>query len=192
MERPILIEDVEEVIELDVQRSKHSMPHVSEEALLNVLKTFAFFNREIEYCQGMNYIAGFLLALVQDEETAFRILQQVASQFAMHELFNPDIPRLKLYFLQMDRMLAQVNQDLAAHFVQENVSSSFFASAWFITLFTNSLKQNTSHEGQVNETLLQLWDYFIVSGWKAVLKLGLYLVTRDAAQLSELSFEGIL
>ena len=28
LERPVLIEDVEEVIVLDVQRSKHSMPHV--------------------------------------------------------------------------------------------------------------------------------------------------------------------
>lgn len=158
-----------------------------------MLKTFAFFNREIEYCQGMNYMAGFLLALVKDEETAFRILQQVASKYAMHELFNPDIPRLKLYFLQMDRMLAQVNQDLAAHFATENVSSSFFASAWFITLFTNSLKQNTCSEtGQVNETLLQLWDYFIVAGWKAVLKLGLYMLTKQAGQLIDMSFESVL
>ena len=30
LERPVLIEDVEEVIVLDVQRSKHSMPHVEE------------------------------------------------------------------------------------------------------------------------------------------------------------------
>lgn len=110
LERPVLIEDVEEVIRLDVHRSKHSMPHVDEQALLNLLKTFAFFNREIEYCQGMNYIAGFLLALFHnEEETAFRILQQVAVKYNMHELFNPDIPRLKLYFLQLDRMLAQVN-----------------------------------------------------------------------------------
>jgi len=36
---------------------------------------------------------------------------------------------------------------------EENISSSFYSSAWFITLFTNALRQNT-HEGNVNETLL--------------------------------------
>lgn len=45
-----LIKNVEEVIVLDVQRSVHNMTGVNAEELTNVLKTYAFFNQEIEYC----------------------------------------------------------------------------------------------------------------------------------------------
>jgi hypothetical protein len=88
----------------------------------------------------MNYVAGLLLALLKNEEAAFDVLQRLAQRGKMSELFNPEIPKLKLFFLQLERMLAQVNQDLAAHFSAENLSASFFASAWFITLYSNSLK----------------------------------------------------
>ena len=47
---------------------------------------------------------------------------------------------LKLYFLQLDRMLALVDIELYNHFAEEGVTSSYYASAWFITLFTNSCK----------------------------------------------------
>jgi hypothetical protein len=70
----MLISNVEEVIMLDVQRSAHSMPSVDVDVLISLLKTYAYYNPEIEYCQGMNYIAGFLLAMVKDEEVAFKIL----------------------------------------------------------------------------------------------------------------------
>lgn len=101
----------------------------------------------------------------------------------MAELFNPDIPRLKLFFLQLDRMLCFANPDLYTHFTDEDITSSYFASAWFITIFTNSLKQNHDQDGKCNESLLQLWDYFLIAGWKAVVKLGLYVLTMDHVEL---------
>jgi Rab-GTPase-TBC domain len=109
----------------------------------------------------------------------------------MAELFNPDLPRLKLFFLQLDRMLCLVDADLYNHFNNEGITSSYFASAWFITLYTNSLKQNTD-AGVVNENLLQLWDFFLLSGWKAIVKLGLYILTMDSQQFLTMSFEKIL
>ena len=40
--------------------------------------------------------------------------------------------------------------------------------------------------------MLQLWDYFLVSGWKAILKMGLYVLRDSSAHLLQLSFEEIL
>ena len=71
---PTSIKSVEEVIVLDVARSAHNMPGVDPQVLTDILKTYAFFNKEIEYCQGMNFIAGFLLMVLKDEETAFRAM----------------------------------------------------------------------------------------------------------------------
>lgn len=71
---PELISNVEEVIALDVQRSEHQMPGVDPKVLIGVLRTYALYNPEIEYCQGMNYVAGFLLMVFEDEEIAFKAL----------------------------------------------------------------------------------------------------------------------
>jgi len=53
----------------------------------------------------------------------------------------------------MDRLLNIVDSDLANHFKDEDLSSTLFASAWFITIFTNSLKEN-AEDMVVNESLL--------------------------------------
>ena len=59
---------VSELISMDVQRSFHNLRHiVKPEMLNNILKTYAFFNPEIEYCQGMNFVAGFLFLVFRDE-----------------------------------------------------------------------------------------------------------------------------
>jgi hypothetical protein len=89
----------------------------------------------------MNFIVGFLLMIFRDEQQAFKILIALVESFKMPELFNPQLPRLKHFFFQIDRLLAVVDEDLCIHFKEEGISSSFFASAWFITLFTSSLKQ---------------------------------------------------
>jgi len=50
------------------------MPGIDSKILVSLLKTYAFYNPEIEYCQGMNFIVGFLLMIFNDEETAFKVL----------------------------------------------------------------------------------------------------------------------
>jgi len=44
----------------------------------------------------------------------------------------------------------------------------------------------------VNESLLELWDYFLLSGWKAITKLGLFMLTSERDQLIGMSFEEVL
>ena len=50
------------------------MPGVNMDVLLNILKTYAFYNPELEYCLGMNYVVGFLLSVFKYEEVAFKAL----------------------------------------------------------------------------------------------------------------------
>ena len=84
--------------------------------------------------------------------------------------------------------------DLHGHFQEEMINSSYFASAWFITIFTNSLKSHAgSEQGEsVSENLLQLWDYFLLAGWKAILKMGLFVLRSSQHQLLNMNFEDIL
>ena len=100
---------------------------------------------------------------------------------------------LKLFFYQLDRLVSIFEPELHSHFKDEMINSSYFASAWFITIFTNTIKNtvestikntvesmNNEQEAKVSEYLLQLWDYFLISGWKSVLKMGLF-VLKDSS-----------
>jgi hypothetical protein len=82
------------------------MPDIKIESLKSVLKTYALYNPGVEYCQGMNYLAGFLLSVFQDEEVTFKALHSLCVKQEMAMLFNTELPRLKLYFLSLDRLLA--------------------------------------------------------------------------------------
>ena len=44
----------------------------------------------------------------------------------------------------------------------------------------------------MSEYQLQLWDYFLISGWKSVLKMGLFVLKDSSDELLQLSFEEIL
>lgn len=65
------------------------MPGVDPKVLTDLLRAYALFNPEIEYCQGMNYVAGFLLMVLKDQEQAFKALTVIVSKFGMADLFNP-------------------------------------------------------------------------------------------------------
>ena len=106
---------------------------VKPEILNNVLKTYAFFNPEIEYCQGMNFVAGFLFLVFRDEQLCFKSLMRVAEIFDMSSLYKKEMPMLKLFFYQMDRLIAIQLPQLHQHFKDEGINSQMFASAWFIT-----------------------------------------------------------
>ena len=172
------------------------------EILQNILKTYAFFNPEIEYCQGMNFVAGFLYLVFRDEQLSFKALMRIADIFDMSHLYKKELPKLKLFFYQLDRLIAVRLPMLHRHFKDEQINSGIFASAWFITQFTNSLQiqekylkangtENLSN-GLISDNLLQLWDYFIASGWKSMFKMSLYLLKQNETQLLHLNFEEIL
>ena len=110
----------------------------------------------------------------------------------MAALFDQELPKLKLFFFQLDRITGILSPQLQAHLKEESINSGFFASAWFITLFTNSLKKNQSEEFKVNESLLQVWDYFLIEGWPAISKIALMVLRRQEEQIIDAPFEDIL
>lgn len=67
----------------------------------------------------------------------------------MAQLFNSDLPMLKLFFYQLDRLVSIFEPDLHSHFKDEMINSSYFASAWFITIFTNCIKNVKTAEGEI-------------------------------------------
>lgn len=72
---------IEEIITLDVNRSLHIHADYLPPTLLHtLLRTFAYYNKEIGYCQGMNYLAGYLYIKTRDEEEAYLVFERIMKE----------------------------------------------------------------------------------------------------------------
>ena len=85
----------------------------------------------------MNYLVGLLLLVFKSADVAFRCLVVMMNRFKIYDLFNEQLPNLKLYFYQIDSLVSLVDPALESHMKEEGLSSTLFASKWFVTLFTN-------------------------------------------------------
>lgn len=73
---------VKDSIEVDVMRSFNSMQVLTHQNLSNILKGYAMFNPQLNYCQGMNFMAGYLfLSLGHREEMAFAVMRETIERF---------------------------------------------------------------------------------------------------------------
>lgn len=107
-----ILGELREIINMDVARSYQRHPHITSENLRNILRTFAFYNPNVGYCQGMNYVAGTLYINLQDEELAFKCLVGLIEKYDMTTLFTKNLPKLKLLFYQLDRIIGILLPDL--------------------------------------------------------------------------------
>ena len=85
------------------------------------------------------------------------MLIRVIDKFELARLFNEDLPLLKVYFYQLDRLISQFLPELHCHFKDENINASYFSSPWFITLHSNILQYHPDTEN-LPPVLLALWD----------------------------------
>ena len=139
----------------------------------------------------MNFIAGFLfLAFEKSESLAFAVLKAVIARYRMQELFNTELPMLKLHFYELDRLIAILLPDLHTHFKEETINSSYYSSSNFITLFTSVLQMQTSSENA--ENLLRLWDHFLAKGWKSIFKASIAILKENEEALLGMPFEVML
>ena len=51
-----------------------------------------------------------------EESLAFAIMKEVIDKFNMGNLFNQELPMLKLNFYQLDRLISIILSDLHTHF----------------------------------------------------------------------------
>ena len=127
---------------------------------MNVLRCYAMLNPEVEYCQGMNCIAGMLYLTYKNESIAFNMMSTLIATFELSNLFKQDVPLLRMYFYQMNRLLAVYLPKLHSHLFEEGINATYFCSSWFLTAFTYIL-QFTKTTG-IPPLLNTIFDNFLV------------------------------
>ena len=66
-------------------------------------------------------------------------------------------------FYQFDRMFSVFLPELSEHFKEEKIDPSYYASSWFITMFSSVFQYS------MRSALLNIiWDLFIAESWKGI------------------------
>ena len=162
---------------------------LDEACLFNVLKSFWNIDEEIGYCQGMNYITGFLLINTDfNEKKAFFLLISIFSNtffkrkknfFSLRGLFIEEFPLLYFYIFIFDDLLSKHIPKLRKLLLDNDITNDVWIIKWFQTAFTVILPIKWSQK---------LWDNIFSSDFFFIIKFSISLcsaISKDLIQLSE-------
>ena len=180
------------IIELDVKRTSFvSDNKLNQIKIGNILKSISKINNKLNYCQGMNYIAAFLLNITNNnEEESFYLFLSMIIHTDYGKLFEKDLEKLKKYFYVFERIVCIYLPELYIHFKEMNIDVSYFLSPWLITLFTDNYKNIKDRNNPL--ILLKIFDLFFFSGWKSVIKIGIILLKKYESKLMSLGQDDLL
>ena len=181
------------LIELDVRRMGFDEEEKAEKikkSLKNILCALAYLYPKLGYNQGMNCIANLLYDICDSEEEAFKIYNSILEATEYGDLFMNDLKRLNKYFYVFERLIFIYLPEVFLHLSNTKISTKFFISPWFITLFTNAYK-SIKGNGKP-KVLIWIFDSFIIEGWGAINKIGLCLMKHFERKILNLDTDELL
>ena len=180
-----------DIITLDVKRTHFEKDkEQNREKISNILRCLSKCCPTINYSQGMNFIAAFLLNINGDEEEAFYLFLSLLLTSDYGNLFLKELENLKEYFYVFERILDILLPELYNHLKLNNIKVSFFISPWFITLFTDTYLNIENRQNP--KVLMRIWDLFLFNGCKSILKVGIALLKNFENKIMTLTFEDLL
>ena len=143
--------------------------------LRNILNCINQYNPG--YCQGMNFIAGFLLKLTNfDEIQTFYIFKNILKD--LQGYFEDDFPLLKTNIYIFDKYFKELYPKLYKHFKKVEVYNEFWVGKWFQSLFTLSLPF---------DELCTIWDILIIKGFDFIIYISLAIISSIEKELLEIN-----
>ncbi|KNC84122.1 hypothetical protein SARC_03643 [Sphaeroforma arctica JP610] len=159
--------------------------------LARVLLAYSQHNKEVGYCQSLNFIGAHLLLLMnKNEEDAFAALCVLVDQLPKN--YFDDLEALAVDLLVFDELMKERLPRLHAHcrrlMKQDAVTynynvldadddpplTSVFTGQWFPTLFANLLPQGI---------LFRVWDAILFDGDEMMFRVALAIITMLEPQL---------
>ena len=155
----------------------------AQNSLYRLLKSIAALDPELGYCQGMNFVGGFILAMCDFEEVdSFFLFSSVLSisysnKFCIRGFFLDGFPLLSCYLYVFNNCFKTELPELYKHFKMLEIPDETWVSKWFQTLFTICLPPTLCS---------RLWDCLFVEGKLFLIKFAIALLRFLQSKLFEL------
>ena len=137
--------------------------------LKNILICYSIRNTSIGYCQGMNFIVGRLLLIMDNEEQAFWIFIQIIEKI-LPIIFYSDLSGIIIETTIIDTFISFYLSDFYKYLVQNSFKLSLnnFIHKWMVSLYTQGLSPEMAY------TFL---DFFFLDGETCLYKCSLFIMT---------------
>mmetsp|Transcript_3828 Transcript_3828/g.5651 ORF Transcript_3828/g.5651 Transcript_3828/m.5651 type:complete len:881 (+) Transcript_3828:231-2873(+) len=153
-------------------------------SLRRVLRAYSIYDRDVGYCQGMNFIAAMFITFMGEEE-AFWMLVYVMNDppCRMRGLFGEEMTESHQVLFIAEKLISHFLPKLSQHLEKEGVHITMFATQWLLTLYTSSFPF---------DLVTRVWDCFLAEGWKIIYRVMLAILDMSQKELMGMSFESIL
>ena len=168
-------QELVDMIKIDLPRTFPDNIHFDQYklGLFNILIAYAHHNREVGYCQGLNYIAGLIFLVTKNEESTFWLLKVLVENI---------VPRY--HTKTMDNLITDIDvlsemirlrlPDVHSHINDLSLPWPVIATKWFICLYAEVLPV---------ETVLRIWDCVFLEGNKILFRVALTIVVRQKDEI---------
>lgn len=165
-------------IELDLNRTFPDEPYFSDSgpgqgALRRVLNTFAKYDPQLGYVQGMNFIVAALLWHA-NEADSFWLFVSLMEDYELRDNYLPNLPGLSKHSQIIDILTLEKMPRLHLHFAQYQIVVEMFATDWCFSLFGSIVP--------VAE-LVEIIDKFYKYGWMIFYKMVMVILERLETKL---------
>lgn len=163
--------------------NKEKFGEVGQAALERILAKFSVKHKEIGYCQGMNFVAGFLLIVSGGSEIeVYCFLEALCKTMRLDGFFSEGMPYLKKCVWIAKQLIKEHNKKIYNHFEEQCIPDDLWLLKWLLTVFTMILS---------GPVLVRAWDFFLIRGFSTLYKIVLTILDIIEPEVLVLDTGGI-